>query len=160
MNTAVWHAWECNEKNDVKKVKKHVKSKSVVGKEFVKKIKAHWTQRILMEQSSRSTAISKLPLLCRITPYPVIKQQVLPSYWRVHGSALPISNQLSVRYILVLLLLSYRSAPHWALPDDTCQWGTTWEVIQSRDSGAFVIWLLPLGTLSFFFFFFSGIYFW
>ena len=53
-----------------------------------------------------------------------------------------------MRYLLVLLLLSYCSAPHWALPDDTCQWGTTWEVIQSRDSGAFVIWLLPLGTLS------------
>ena len=63
-------------------------------------------------------------------------------------SALPIRNQLSVRYLLVLLLLSYRSAPHWALPDDTCQWGTTGKVIQSRDSGAFVIWLLPLGTLS------------
>ena len=52
-----------------------------------------------------------------------------------------------MRYLLVLLLLSYWSAPHWALYDDTCQWGTTGEVIQSRDSGALVIWLLPLGTL-------------
>ena len=38
---------------------KHVKLKSVVGKELIKKIKAHWTQRILMEQSSMSTAISR-----------------------------------------------------------------------------------------------------
>ena len=57
-----------------------------------------------------------------------------------------------MRYLLVLLLLSYWSAPHWALSDDTCQWGTTGEVIQSRDSGALVIWLLPLGTLFFVFF--------
>ena len=70
----------------------------------------------------------------------------------MHRSALPVSNQLSVRYPLVLLLLSYCSAPHWALPDDNCPWGTTGEVIQSRDSGALVIWLLPLGTLHFFFF--------
>ena len=52
-----------------------------------------------------------------------------------------------MRYLLVLLLLSYWSAPHWALSDVTCQWGTTGEVIQSRDSGALVIWLLPLSTL-------------
>ena len=127
-----------------------MKLKSAVGKELIKKIKAHWTQRILMEQSSMSTAISREPLLCRITPHPVTKQQVLPSYWTVHRSALPISNQLSVRYLLVLLLLCYWSGPHWALPDDNCQWRTTGEVIQSRDSGALVIWLLPLGTLHFF----------
>ena len=53
-----------------------------------------------------------------------------------------------MRYLLVLLLFSYCSAPHWARPEDNCQWGTTGDVIQSRDSGAFVIWLLPLGTLS------------
>ena len=129
-----------------------MKSKSAVGKESVKKIKAHWTQCNLMEQSSMSTAISREPLLCRITPHPVSKQQVLPRSWTVHRSALPISKQLSVRYLLVLLLLSYWSAPHWALSDDTCQWGTTGEVIQSRDSGALVIWLLPLGTLFFVFF--------
>ena len=40
-------------------LKKHVKTKSAVGKKSVKKIKAHWTQRILMEQSSMSTAISR-----------------------------------------------------------------------------------------------------
>ena len=63
-----------------------------------------------------------------------------------------------MRYLLVLLLLSYCSAAHWALPDDNCQWGTTGEVIQSRDSGALVIWLLPLDTFffSFFFFFLIG----
>ena len=59
ISTADWHAWEYNEKNDVQKLKKHVKSKSAVGKESVKKIKAHWTQGILMEQSSMSTAISR-----------------------------------------------------------------------------------------------------
>ena len=128
-----------------------MKSKSVMGKESIKKIKAQWTQRILMEQSSMSTAISREPLLWSITPHPVTKQQVLRSNWTVHRSALPISNQLSVRYLLVLLLLSYCSAPHWALPDDNCQWGTTGEVIQSRDNGALVIWLSPLGTLHFFF---------
>ena len=57
------HCWlaclEHNEKNDVQKSNNHVKSKSEVGKESVKKIKAHWTQRILMEQSSMSTAISR-----------------------------------------------------------------------------------------------------
>ena len=59
ISTADWHAWEYNEKNDVQKLNKHVKSKSAVGKESVKKIKAHWTQGILMEQSSMSTAISR-----------------------------------------------------------------------------------------------------
>ena len=59
ISTADWHAWENNEKNDVQKLNKHVKSKSSVGKESVKKIKAHWTQCILMEQSSMSTAISR-----------------------------------------------------------------------------------------------------
>ena len=131
-----------------------MKSKSEVGKESVKKIKAHWAQRILMEQSSMSTAISREPLLWWITPHPVSKQQVVPSNWTVHRSALPISNALSVRYLLVLLLLSYWSAPHWALPDDNCQWGTTGQVIQSRDSGALVIWLLPLCTLHFLFIYF------
>ena len=58
-----------------------------------------------------------------------------------------------MRYLLVLLLLSYWSAPRWGLPDDNCQWGSTGEVIQSRDIGALVIWLLPLGTLLVFFFF-------
>ena len=57
-------------------LKKHVKTKSAVGKKSVKKIKAHWTQRILMEQSSMSTAISRYPLICRITPHRVTKQQV------------------------------------------------------------------------------------
>ena len=59
ISTADWHAWENNEKNDVQKVNKHVKSKSEVGKESIKKILAHWTQGILMEQSSMSTAISR-----------------------------------------------------------------------------------------------------
>ena len=59
ISTADWHAWQCNEKNDVQKLNKHVKLKSAVGKELIKKIKAHWTQRILMEQSSMSTAISR-----------------------------------------------------------------------------------------------------
>ena len=59
ISTADWHAWEYNEKNDVQKLNKHVKSKSTVRKESVKKIKAHWTQHILMEQSSMSTAISR-----------------------------------------------------------------------------------------------------
>ena len=59
ISTADWHAWENNEKNDVQKVNKHVKSKSEVGKESIKKILAHWTQRILMEQSSLKTAISR-----------------------------------------------------------------------------------------------------
>ena len=88
--------------------------------ESVKKIKAHWTLCVLMEQSSMSTAISREPLLWSITPHPVTKQQVLRSNWTVHRSALPISYQLSVRYLLVLLLLSYWSAPHWVLPDDKC----------------------------------------
>ena len=39
----LWHASEYNEKNDVQKLNKPVKSKSVVGKELIKKIKAHWT---------------------------------------------------------------------------------------------------------------------
>ena len=34
ISTADWHAWENNEKNDVQKVNKHVKSKSEVGKEL------------------------------------------------------------------------------------------------------------------------------
>ena len=59
ISTADWHAWEYNEKNDVQKLNKHVKSKSEVGKESVKKTKAHWTQRILMDQSSMNTAISR-----------------------------------------------------------------------------------------------------
>ena len=59
IRTAAWHAWEYNEKNDVQKVNKHVKSKSVMGKESITKTKAHWTQRILMEQSIMSTAISR-----------------------------------------------------------------------------------------------------
>ena len=58
-NTAACHAWEYNEKNDVQKVNKHVKSKSVMGKESITKTKAHWTQRILVEQSIMSTAISR-----------------------------------------------------------------------------------------------------
>ena len=124
-----------------------------MGKDSVKKIKKHWTQRILMEQSSMSTAISREPLLCHITLHPVTKQQVLPNNWIVHRSTLPISRQLSVRCLLVLLLLSYCSAPHWALPDDNCQWGTTGKLIQSRDIGALVMWLLPLGTFFLFFFF-------
>ena len=53
------YAWEYNEKYDVQKLNKHVVSKSAVGKESVKKILAHWTQRILMEQRSMSTAISR-----------------------------------------------------------------------------------------------------
>ena len=53
------YAWEYNEKNVVQKLNKHVKSKSEVGKESIKKILAHWTQGILMEQSSMSTAISR-----------------------------------------------------------------------------------------------------
>ena len=93
--------------------------------ESVKKIKAHWTLCAHMEQSSMSTAISREPLLCSITPHPVTKPQVLSSNWTVHHSALPISNQLSLRYLLILLLLSYCSAPHWALPDDNYQWETT-----------------------------------
>ena len=40
ISTADWHAWQCNEKNDVQKLNKHVKEKSEVGKESVKKIKA------------------------------------------------------------------------------------------------------------------------
>ena len=63
ISTVDWHDWENNEKKDVKMLNKHVKSKSVVGKKSVKKIKAHWTQRIFMEQSSMSTAISRQPLL-------------------------------------------------------------------------------------------------
>ena len=59
ISTADWHAWEYNEKKDVQKLNKRAKSKSAVGKESVKKIKAHWTQRTLMEQSSMSTAISR-----------------------------------------------------------------------------------------------------
>jgi len=59
ISTADWHAWEYNEMNDVQKLNKHVVSKSAVGKESVKKILAHWTQRILMEQRSMSTAISR-----------------------------------------------------------------------------------------------------
>ena len=43
----------------VQKVNKHVKSKSVTGQESITKTKAHWTQRILMEQSIMSTAISR-----------------------------------------------------------------------------------------------------
>ena len=117
----------------------------------LKKIKKHWTQRILMEQSSMCTAISREPLLCHIIPHHVTTQQVFPNNWIVYRSALPISHQLSVRCLLVLLLLSYCSAPHWALPDDNCQWGTIGELIQSRDIGALVMWLLPLGTLFFFF---------
>jgi len=38
---------------------KHVKWKSEVEKESVKKIKALWTQRILMEQSSMRRAIGR-----------------------------------------------------------------------------------------------------
>ena len=59
ISTADWHAWQCNEKNDVQKLNKHVKLKSAVRNESVKKIKAHWTQHIVMEQSSMSTAISR-----------------------------------------------------------------------------------------------------
>ena len=93
------------------------------------------------------------PLLCLITPHPVTKQQGLPCNWTVHPWTLPISNELSVRNLLVLLLLSYWWAPHWAISDDNGQWGTTGEVIQSRVNGAMVIGLLPLGILLFFFFF-------
>jgi hypothetical protein len=91
------------------------------------------------------------PLLCLITPHPVTKQQGLPCNWTVHPWTLPISNELSVRNLLVLLLLSYWWAPHWAISDDNGQWGTTGEVIQSRVNGAMVIGLLPLGILLFFF---------
>ena len=96
------------------------------------------------------------PLLCLITPHPVTKQQGLPCNWTVHPWTLPISNELSVRNLLVLLLLSYWWAPHWAISDDNGQWGTTGEVIQSRVNGAMVIGLLPLGILLFFFFFLIG----
>jgi len=65
------------------------------------------------------------PLLCLITPHPVTKQQGLPCNWTVHPWTLPISNELSVRNLLVLLLLSYWWAPHWAISDDNGQWGTT-----------------------------------
>ena len=41
ISTADWHALEYNEKDDVQKLNKHVKSKSAVGKESVKKITAH-----------------------------------------------------------------------------------------------------------------------
>ena len=40
ISTVDWHDWENNEKKDVKMLNKHVKSKSEVGKESVKKIKA------------------------------------------------------------------------------------------------------------------------
>ena len=59
ISTADWQAWENIEKNDVQKLNLQVKSKSVVGEESVKKTKAHWTQRILMDQSSMNTAISR-----------------------------------------------------------------------------------------------------
>ena len=59
ISTADWHAWQYNEKNDVQKLNKPVRLKSAVGKELIKKIKAHWTQPILMDQSSMSTAISR-----------------------------------------------------------------------------------------------------
>ena len=83
---------------------------------------------------------------------------MFPSNWTVHCSALPISNQLSVRYLLVHLLLCYWSGPHWALPDGNCQWRTTGEVIQSRDSGALVICLLPLSTLLLFLFLIGNVF--
>ena len=59
ISTADWHAWENNEKNDVQKLNKHVKSKCAVGKESVKKFNAQWTHHILMEQSSMTTATSR-----------------------------------------------------------------------------------------------------
>ena len=59
ISTADWQAWENSEKNDVQKLNLQVKSKSVVGEESVEKTKAHWTQHILMEQSSLKTAISR-----------------------------------------------------------------------------------------------------
>ena len=81
-----------------------------------------------------------------------------PAQLLVSSTVGPTHKQPSMRYLLVLLLLSYWSAPQWALTDDNCQWGTTGEVIQSRDSGAVVIWLLPLGTLLFFFFLIGNIF--
>ena len=63
-----------------------------------------------------------------------------------------------MRYLLVHLLLCYWSGPHWALPDGNCQWRTTGEVIQSRDSGALVICLLPLSTLLLFLFLIGNVF--
>ena len=116
-----------------------------MGKESVKKIKAHWTQCNLMEQSSMSTAISREPLLCRITPHPLTKQQVLPSYWTLHRSALPISNhqwdtywyfscsaigQLHIGPYLMITVndwplgkwFSQETVVHWL--SDSCLWAT------------------------------------
>ena len=59
ISTADWHAWEYNEKNVVPKLNKHVKLKYAVEKESVKKIKVYWTEHILMEESSMSTAIRR-----------------------------------------------------------------------------------------------------
>ena len=110
-----------------------------MGKESIKKIKTHWTQRILMEQSSMSTAISREPLLWSITPHPVTKQQVLPSNWTVHRLALPIGNQQSVRYLLVLSCAAIGQLHIWSYLMIILSMRDHWEVIQSRDIGALVI---------------------
>ena len=60
----------------------------------------------------------------------------------------PTINELPMGNCPVQLLVSTQ----WALPTGNCQWGTTREVIQSRVSGAVMIWLLTLRTLLFFFF--------
>ena len=96
-----------------------------------------------------STALSRYPSLCLITLHPVTRQWVLLSHWSVPHLASPTSNQLSVSYLLVLVLFSYWSAPQWVLPTGNCQWGTTGEMIHSRVSGSVMIWLLPLRTLRF-----------
>ena len=96
-----------------------------------------------------STALSRYPSLCLITLHPVTRQWVLLSHWSVPHWAPPTSNQLSVSYLLVLVLFNYWSALQWVLPTGNCQWGATGEMIQSRVSGAVMIWLLPLRTLLF-----------
>ena len=47
--------WEYNEKKDVQKLNKHVKSKSEVGKESVKKIKAGGGAKMAEDYEGEST---------------------------------------------------------------------------------------------------------
>ena len=55
ISTVDWHDWEYNEKKDVQKLNKHVKSKSEVGKESVKKIKAGGGAKMAEDYEGEST---------------------------------------------------------------------------------------------------------